>query len=88
MKKKIPTFETDGKAQDFVDTANLAEYDLSGGVPVRFGIDQAKRANPKAAEAAEQEASDRSYATEICDLQSLVFMGGICRRKTYPLSDG
>jgi predicted DNA binding CopG/RHH family protein len=36
MKKKIPTFETDRQAQDFVDTANLAEYDLTGGVPVQF----------------------------------------------------
>ena len=36
MKKTIPTFETDQKAQDFVDTANLADYDLSGGTPVQF----------------------------------------------------
>ena len=36
MKKKIPVFETDQQAQDFVDTANLAEYDLSGGAPVQF----------------------------------------------------
>lgn len=36
MKKKIPAFESDKQAQDFVDTANLADYDLSGGTPVRF----------------------------------------------------
>jgi len=36
MKKTIPTFKTDQQAQDFVDTANLAEYDLSGGTPVQF----------------------------------------------------
>ena len=36
MKKTIPTFETDQQAQDFVDTANLAAYDLSGGTPVQF----------------------------------------------------
>jgi predicted DNA binding CopG/RHH family protein len=36
MKKKIPTFESDQAAQDFVDTANLADYDLSGGTPVQF----------------------------------------------------
>lgn len=36
MKKTIPVFETDQQAQEFVDTANLAEYDLSGGVPVQF----------------------------------------------------
>ena len=36
MKKKIPFFNTDKEAQDFVDTANLAEYDLSGGTSVQF----------------------------------------------------
>jgi len=36
MKKKIPAFDTDRQAQDFVDTANLAEYDLSGGTPIQF----------------------------------------------------
>jgi predicted DNA binding CopG/RHH family protein len=36
MKKKIPTFKTDKEAQDFVDSANLAEYDLSGGSSVQF----------------------------------------------------
>ena len=36
MKKKFPTFRTDKEAQDFVDTADLTEYDLSGGTPVQF----------------------------------------------------
>lgn len=36
MKKKIPTFRTDKEAQDFVDTADLTEFDLSGGTPVQF----------------------------------------------------
>ena len=36
MKKKIPAFETDKEAQVFVDAANLAEYDLSGGTAVQF----------------------------------------------------
>ena len=36
MKKKIPTFNTDKEAQDFVDTANLTEYDLSGGAQIQF----------------------------------------------------
>ncbi|MBS0559075.1 MAG: BrnA antitoxin family protein [Proteobacteria bacterium] len=36
MKRKIPAFKSDKEAQDFVDTANLADYDLSGGVPVQF----------------------------------------------------
>ena len=36
MKKSIPDFKTDKAAQDFVDTADLTEFDLSGGVPVQF----------------------------------------------------
>ena len=36
MKKRIPAFNTDKEAQDFVDTAGLAEYDLSGGTPIQF----------------------------------------------------
>ena len=36
MKKKIPTFKTDEEAEEFVATADLSEYDLSGGQPVRF----------------------------------------------------
>jgi predicted DNA binding CopG/RHH family protein len=36
MKKPIPTFETDKDAEDFVATADLSEYDLSGGQVVRF----------------------------------------------------
>lgn len=36
MKKKIPTFSSDKEAQDFVDTADLSDYDLSGGTPVQF----------------------------------------------------
>ena len=40
MKKKIPTFRTDKEAQDFVDTADLTEYDLSGGTPVQFEFER------------------------------------------------
>lgn len=36
MKRAIPTFQTDKDAQDFVDTADLTEYDLSGGTQVQF----------------------------------------------------
>jgi len=36
MKRKIPTFQTDEEAQAFLDTADLTEYDLSGGTPVQF----------------------------------------------------
>ena len=36
MREKIPAFRTDGEAEAFVDTADLAQYDLSGARPVRF----------------------------------------------------
>jgi predicted DNA binding CopG/RHH family protein len=39
-KKKIPTFRTDAAAEAFVDNANLSEYDLSGGRPVRFEFEK------------------------------------------------
>ena len=38
MKKKIPTFKTDEEAEDFVTTANLEDYDLSGARLVRFEL--------------------------------------------------
>jgi predicted DNA binding CopG/RHH family protein len=36
MKKPIPTFKSDERAEDFVATADLSEYDLSGGQVMRF----------------------------------------------------
>ncbi len=36
MKKPIPTFRTDKEAEDFVATADLSDFDLSGGQVVRF----------------------------------------------------
>jgi len=33
--KKIPTFRSDEEAEEFVATADLSEYDLTG-IPVRF----------------------------------------------------
>ena len=33
-KKQIPRFATDEEAERFVDTADLAEYDLTGGAPM------------------------------------------------------
>lgn len=38
MKKTIPTFNTDKEAEDFVATADLTEYDLSGGRLVHFEL--------------------------------------------------
>ena len=40
MKKKIPRFKTDKEAEAFVDTADLAQYDLSGAKPVRFEFEK------------------------------------------------
>ncbi len=34
--KKLPTFKSDGEAERFVDTADLTQYDLSGGKFVRY----------------------------------------------------
>ena len=36
MKKKLPILRSDEEAEDFVARADLTEYDLSGGQPVRF----------------------------------------------------
>ena len=38
MKKKFPDFKTDNEAEDFVETADLSEYDFSGMVPMRFEL--------------------------------------------------
>ncbi len=36
MKPKIPNFDSDQAAQAFTDTADLTQYDLSGGRPMQF----------------------------------------------------
>ena len=41
MKKKIPTFQSDAEAEEFVAFADLSAYDLSGAKMVRFEL------NPK-----------------------------------------
>ena len=40
MKKKFPVFKSDKEAEDFVDTADLTEYDFSGFKPMRFEIEK------------------------------------------------
>lgn len=40
MKKKIPIFKTDEEAEEFVETADLSEYDLSQFKPVRFEFEK------------------------------------------------
>ena len=39
-KKTIPTFRTNAAAEAFVDTADLSDYDLSGGRAVRFEFEK------------------------------------------------
>jgi predicted DNA binding CopG/RHH family protein len=36
MKRKLPRFKNDKEAEEFVDKADLTEYDLSGFRPIRF----------------------------------------------------
>lgn len=36
MKKKIPTFQDDKEAEEFVDMADLTQFDLSGAKTVHF----------------------------------------------------
>ena len=36
MLKKLPILKTDREAEDFVDNADLSEYDLSGFKPFKF----------------------------------------------------
>lgn len=36
--KKVPTFKSDRAAEQFVDKADLSQYDLSGGEFVRFEL--------------------------------------------------
>ena len=36
--KKLPAFASDREAEEFVETADLSQYDLSGGEFVRFEL--------------------------------------------------
>ena len=40
MKKQIPTFKSDEEAEQFIATADLSKYDLSGLKPVRFEFEK------------------------------------------------
>jgi predicted DNA binding CopG/RHH family protein len=43
MLKKLPILKTDKEAEDFVDNADLSEYDLSGFVPFKFKFEFAAK---------------------------------------------
>lgn len=36
MKRKLPKLKSDQAAEDFIDTADLTEFDLSGFTPTKF----------------------------------------------------
>jgi predicted DNA binding CopG/RHH family protein len=42
--KPLPTFKSDKEAEDFVENADLTDFDLSGGQPVQYEF-KAKNAN-------------------------------------------
>jgi predicted DNA binding CopG/RHH family protein len=41
--KKLPELKTDNDAEDFIDTADLIEYDLSTLVPMKFEFQKKER---------------------------------------------
>jgi predicted DNA binding CopG/RHH family protein len=41
--KKLPELKTDNDAEDFIDTADLTEYDLSTLVPMKFEFQKKER---------------------------------------------
>lgn len=43
MKKKLPLLTSDKEAEDFIDNADLTDYDLSGLTPVRFEFQPKER---------------------------------------------
>jgi len=45
MKKKLPTFRSDREAGEFVEKADLTDYDLSGLRPVKLEFEK-KNVNP------------------------------------------
>ena len=46
MKKKLPTFRSDREAEEFVEKADLTDYDLSGLRPAKLEFEK-KDASPR-----------------------------------------
>jgi predicted DNA binding CopG/RHH family protein len=66
MKKKIPTFKSDREAEEFVDTADLSEYDLSGAKPVRFEFEKKEaRVNMRLPESLLKAVKKKAHARRI-----------------------
>jgi len=62
MKRKIPTFKNDKEAQDFVDTADLTQYDLSGAKPLRFEFEKRTGVNMRLPESLLEAVKDSAKA--------------------------
>lgn len=45
MKKQLPILTTDKVAEDFIDNADLTEYDCSVLIPIRFEFQPRKEAS-------------------------------------------
>ena len=46
MKKKLPIFRSDREAEEFVDKADLTDYDLSGSRPAKLEFEK-KNVSPR-----------------------------------------
>lgn len=61
--KQIPSFKTDEEAENFVDTANLSEYDFSDFRPMQFKFE--KPANPGVGETFDSFLQDEGIADSV-----------------------
>ena len=57
--KKLPAFKTDKQAERFVDTSDLSEYDLSGGIPLAEFEAKRRRGRPALGDKTKQHVSLR-----------------------------
>ena len=66
MKPRIPSFQSDEEAEQFVDSADLTDYDLSGGRPVQFEFEvKSARVNMRLPEALLAAVKERARARGI-----------------------
>jgi predicted DNA binding CopG/RHH family protein len=66
MSRKIPTFRSDEEAETFVETADLTQYDLTGGKQVQFEFEKkAARVNMRLPEPLLEAVKQRAQARGI-----------------------
>ena len=63
MKKPFPVLNTDAEAEDFIDNADLTEYDLSDLNPVRFDF----------------QTKEKSITTRLSELLPATIFGRLCK---------